>query len=197
MDFSVIILVLILVLNFIISVWNSYVSGFNVAVLQRQPSGKLRYLLLGVVNGAGLLVGFAGSAYVVLIVLSFVTYSIGYLTLEGLTFILAFDFIVFDTVITWFGIIIMMYSIAVLLTTRSWSSLVVAMWNTFASIWSAVRYLRNFGTMFSFVKKDGRNVTAIVVLVVATAIGIGFAIAYAAYRVGFQRGQAYFAEHES
>jgi hypothetical protein len=194
MDLSTIILILTLAFNFIISVWNCYASGFNAAILQKQPSDRLRYVLLGIVNGAGLLFGFAGAAYVVAIVLSFITYSLGYITLSGFTFVLAFNFVVFGTVIVWFGIIITIHSVAVLFATRSWRSLVIAGWNTFASTWNAVRYLRNFGTMFNFVKEEKKNVTAIVALVIVVAVGIAVAIAYAAYHMGFQRGRGIFTD---
>jgi len=92
MDFSTILMILIVAFDFIISVWNCYASGFNAAVLQKQH--KRSYVLLSIVNGAGLLIGFAGAAYVVAIVLALITYSFGYLSSGGLTFILALDFIV-------------------------------------------------------------------------------------------------------
>jgi hypothetical protein len=189
MDFSWLVIIVILALDLIVSVWNCYASGFNAAILQHQPSDRLSNVLLSIVNGAGILIGFAGAVYVLLISLGFVTYSLGYISLGSLTFILASNFIVLGGVITWFGIVIMIHSFLIAYKTHTWRSFSVTMWNIFASIWNAVVYLRNFRTMFNAVKEGEENITALVIVILGIAVGIGLAIAYAAYHLGFRRGQ--------
>lgn len=182
------ILILVLILDFIISVWDCYATGFNAAILSGGKNfGRKTSFLLGFFNTAGLLVGFAGATYVVMIVLGFIAYYAGYISFGSIEFILAFNFLVFGGLITIFGIIVTINSIIIAYKMPSWGSVGTALWNTFASIWDSVLYLRNFGEMFGFVKENEDNAKGMVLVIIGIAIAIGVVIAYAAYHMGYRR----------
>jgi hypothetical protein len=52
LDLSVLILAVVLTLDFIISVWDCYASGFNEGVLRNQPASGKTNFLLGIVDFA-------------------------------------------------------------------------------------------------------------------------------------------------
>jgi len=174
-------LVLILILDFAISLWNAYSSGYNVALLNRTGgSGWLR-----AVSYSGLGLGFAGIAYVLSVVLSAVAYYFGYVSSDVVNAVVAFAFLVFGALIIGFGAMVTIQSIAVAMRQRGIWNILIALWNSFAEIWDIAVYVESFGDAVSILKGDRSEDEGVdVILVIMVALLIAFFLTYSAYKHG-------------
>ena len=178
---------MILILDFAVSLWNAYSSGYNVALLSRRGgSGWLR-----AVAYSGLGLAFAGMAYVMSVVVSAAAYYLGYVSGGVVDTVLAFAFLVFGALIIGFGLMVMIQSIAVAMRQRSIWNILIAMWNAFAEIWDIAVYVESFGDAVSILRgerseEEGTDVFIIIIV----ALLIAFFITYSAYKQGQKKAMA-------
>ena len=183
-DLSVVLLIGIVALDFVISIWNAYASGVTIALLRGQ-SGRS---LLRVAAASGLGLAFAGMAYAMLIVFSFVALYLNYLTSADVDVVLAFDFLVFGAMIIGFGLVVTAQSLAIAYRKRSLGSIAISGWNVFAEVWDIAIYAQGFRAAYGTLGgARGRvNLYAVILL----AILVAFFITYAAYRHGVKVTEA-------
>ncbi|MCI4365941.1 MAG: hypothetical protein L3K10_07805 [Thermoplasmata archaeon] len=180
-DLSLVFLVLIVALDFGISIWNAYASGVAFTLLRGQ-SGKT---LTKVAAGAGLGLAFAGMSYAMLIVFSFLAYYLGYLGAGDVTVVLAFDFLVFGAMIIGFGLVVTAQSVARAYRERSFGTIAISVWNVFAEVADVAIYASGFRSAYGTLggARNRVNLYAIIIL----AVLVAFFITYAAYRHGVRR----------
>lgn len=182
---------LVLFFNFAISIWNAYAAGYNLGLAKRYNiQGFLKAAIY-----AGLGISFAGMAYVLIIILSYIAYTANYITLQTLAFLFAFNFLVFGLLIVVFGIIVAIESIIIAVKTKNIWDIFVAIWNSFASIWNAYTYISGFQTATSIVgsyvgSEESRKDTAAIFVIIVAALLIAFFILYAAYRAGYKKAES-------
>lgn len=180
--------VLILAIDFGFSIWNAYASGLNVETLRR--GGGSPWLEAVAYSGLGL--AYAGVSYVMLIVVGYVAFALGYVSSDAVGSVIGFDFLVFGALIIGFGMMVTIQSIIAAYRTRSLRSIAVAAWNIFAEIWDIASYAEGFGDAVSMVKgtgRDERDETS-VILIVIIALLIAYFIVHAAYMHGKRKAQA-------
>lgn len=185
-DLGLLLLVAFLVVDFAISIWNAYMAGFSLTVLKNSP-GEGAPKLPRYASYAALGLGFAGMAYVMMVVLGFLSYYLGYLGAGSLAVILAFDFLVFGAMIIGFGLVVTAQSIAVAYRQRSFGAIAISAWNVFAEVLDIAVYAEGFRSAYSTMRggssKDDTNLGAILLI----AVLIAFFITYAAFRHGVRR----------
>jgi hypothetical protein len=170
--------VVILIIDAVTSVWNSYSAGKVSSV--NKGLGVLFYVLGGLFP----------MTYVMSIVLALLLAYFKIITQAITSLLLNFDFIVFGAVIIAWGVIATATSIIVTVRTRDWRAGLVSAYNIGSLVYDVWDYLANIGSAIGdFLKglaSDRDEDSAILVLVVVTAIAlaIGFIITYAAYRAG-------------
>lgn len=177
--------IIILVLDFIISIWNAYASGFNIGLLKNRKSNRLSVYS----SYSGLALAFAGIAYVLIVVLSIVAASLGYVDVGTVQFVLAFDFLVFGLMIIGFGLMVTVQSIIIATERKSIGSILVALWNVFAEVWDIASYVAGFKESVSMLSGKNREEETNALIIVAVAVLIAFFITHAAYRHGFNKAQ--------
>jgi len=179
--------VLILVVDFGFSIWNAYASGLNVETLRRE--GGSSWLRAVAYSGLGL--AYSGASYVMLIVVGYVAFALGYVSSDVVDGVLGLDFLVFGILIIGFGLMVTIQSIIMAFRRRSFGSIALAVWNTFAEIWDIASYAEGFGEAVSLVKGTGgdeRDETSLIVIVIA-ALLIAYFIVHAAYIHGKKKAQ--------
>ncbi|MCI4352360.1 MAG: hypothetical protein L3K14_03105 [Thermoplasmata archaeon] len=179
MDLGTLFLVVILVIDVVISIWNAYAAGLSLTLLKGQ-SGQ-NFAKAAAVAGLGL--AFAGMAYAMLVVFSFIALYVGYLSVVELVVVLSFDFIVFGAMIIGFGLVVTAQSIAIAYRRRSWGSIAVSAWNVFAEVWDITIYVEGFRAAYSSMSGSGRGRVNLYA-VIALALLVAFFVTYAAYRHG-------------
>jgi len=183
-----IITILILVIDFGFSIWNAYASGLNVEMLRRE--GGSSWLRAVAYSGLGL--AYSGTSYVMLIVVGYTAYALGYISSDVVGGVLGLDFLFFGLLIIGFGLMVTIQSIIVAFRRRSFGSIAIAVWNIFAEIWDIASYAEGFGEAVSLVKGTGgdeRDETSLV-LIVIVALLIAYFIVHAAYIHGKRKAQA-------
>jgi hypothetical protein len=184
MDLSLLIFVALLVVSFVISIWNAYSSGFSLRLLRNQPGQ-------GFARGAayaGLGLAFAGMSYVMLIVLSFVALAFGYLGMSDVLYLLAFDFLVFGALIIGLGLVVTAQSIAIAVRRRTFGAIAISAWNIFAEVWDIAIYAEGFRSAYGTLSGGARNRVNVVALGML-AVLLALFIAYAAYRHGVKSAE--------
>ncbi|HYK93698.1 MAG TPA: hypothetical protein VEY07_06615 [Thermoplasmata archaeon] len=188
-DTTYLLLALIIVFDFVLSLWNAYSSGVIWGLLRSQP-GKT---FSKVSAFAGLGLAFAGMAYATTIILAWVAWQIGFLAIWDFLYLVSFDFLVFGAMIIGFGLVVTVQSITIAYRQRNFGSIAIATWNTFAEVWDIATYAQGFQTAASVMKGDRRdrsNVTAILLVAVAIAL----IITYFAFRQGLQKASGAIAQ---
>ena len=179
--------VLILAIDFGLSIWNAYASGMNIESLRR--GGGSSWLEAVAYSGLGL--AYAGATYVMIIVVGYAAYAFGYVSSDVVDAVLGLDFLVFGVLIIGFGLMITIQSIIVAVRRRSLGSVIVAAWNIFAEIWDIAGYVEGFSEAVSMVKgvgRDERDETSLI-LIVIVALLIAYFIVHAAYINGKKKAQ--------
>lgn len=187
MDFGTIFMIGILALNMIISIWNSYASGFNLTVLRKHSNQPL-WLLFMVLSVTSLFMGFIGACYVLITALGVVAFMTGYISSSLLTLLFAYNFLVLGGLITGLGIVMTIETVAVAIKTRNKWAALASCWNIFASVWNVVTYLKNFKAVTNVINgtKDSRTKLYIIA---AVAVVMAIIIVYAAYHMGAKKGE--------
>jgi hypothetical protein len=181
--FGLIIMLLFIIFDFVISVWNAYSSGYNIALLRKNRQGGFQK----VASYAGLGLAFAGMAYVVLSILSILAYYLGYISYNALGAVLGLNFLVFGILIIGFGFIITIQSIIIAYKRRSIGSILISLYNIFAEAFDIESYLSGFQESVQIVRR-GENEEGDILILVVVALLIAFFIIHAAYRHGLAKG---------
>lgn len=182
-------LVVVIVLDFALSLWNAYSSGVIWGLLRHQP-GK-RFSKACAVAGVGL--AFAGMAYATTIVLSYLAFVVGFLAIWDLLYLVSFDFLVFGAMIIGFGLVITVQSIAIAYRQRHFGPIAIASWNTIAEVWDIVTYAEGFQTAAGVVKGD-RADRANVLAILAVAVAVALIVTYFAFRRGLSKAESSIAD---
>jgi len=170
--------VVVLIIDAVISVWNSYSAG-KVSSVNR-GLGVLFYVLGGLFP----------MTYVMSIVITLLLSYFKIITQAIVSLLLNFDFIVFGAVIIAWGVIATATSIIVAVRTRDWRAGLVSAYNIGSLVYDVWDYVSNITSAIADfagdLASDRDEDSAVLVLVVVTAIAlaIGFIITYAAYRAG-------------
>ena len=188
-DSTYLILAVIIVFDFVVSLWNAYSSGVIWGLLRNQP-GKTFSKVCAV---AGLGLAFAGMAYATTIILSWVALQVGFLAIWDFLYLVSFDFLFFGAMIIGFGLLITVQSIAIAYRQRNFGSIAIASWNTFAEVWDIATYARGFQTAASVVRGDSRD-RANIAAILAAAVAIALIITYFAFRQGLRKAEGAIAE---
>ncbi|MCL4373265.1 MAG: hypothetical protein M1360_01115 [Candidatus Marsarchaeota archaeon] len=178
-----ILVVLILAFDFVISVWNAYASGYNIGMLRKagNNSGFSRAAAY-----SGLALALVGMTYVLVVVLSVIAYALQYVGIGVVDYALAFDFLVFGIMIIGFGLMITIQSIIIAAHRKSFGSIAIVLWNTFAEVWDIASYAEGFRASVQMLKanKQSRANAYVIVLV---ALLIAYIITHAAYKHGLRK----------
>jgi hypothetical protein len=188
-DTTYVFLAVIIGFDLVLSLWNAYSSGVIWGLL-REQRGKTFSKICAV---AGLGLAFAAMAYATIIILSWVALQVGFLANWDFLYLVSFDFLVFGAMIIGFGLVITVQSITIAYRQRSFGTIAIATWNTFAEVWDIATYAQGFEAAASAVKGDGRdraNVTAIL----AVAVAIALIITYLAFRQGLRKSEGAIAQ---
>lgn len=180
--------ILILVLDFGLSIWNAYASGLNLETLRRE--GGSSWLRAVAYSGLGL--AYSGASYVMLIVVGYAAFVFGYISSNTVDAVLGLDFLLFGLLIIGFGLMVTVQSIITAYKRRSFGSIAIAVWNTFAEIWDIASYAGGFSEAVSLVKGTGgdeRDETSLIIVVIV-ALLIAYFIVHAAYIHGKRKAQA-------
>lgn len=176
----------ILVLDFIISVWNSYAAGFNISLLYKEDKVGLT-LLVWISSVCALILGFIGTTYVLSTVIGFIFYSFAYISAGVLTALLAINFLVFGLLITFLGIVITIESVVMAVKRHNLSSILVSIFNIGASIWNVFTYVSNFGAVGGMLREEDKDSKDFAVLIIIVAAVFAFIITYVAFHMGMRR----------
>ncbi len=178
----------ILVLDFIISVWNSYAAGYNISLLYKEDKVGLT-LLVWISSVVALILGFVGTTYVLSTVIGFILYSFSYIGGDILTALLAINFLVFGFLITVLGIIITIESVVMAIKRHNLSSILISIFNIGASIWNVFTYISNFGAVGDLLRGEDKDSKDYAILIIAVAAIISIIITYLAFHMGMNRGK--------
>ena len=171
MDAGLILYILILVIDILISLWNSYNAGKELEIMKIENIDKDWPRMIAY---SALILSFAGAAYGDLGILSLVAYYLGYIDYNTLLGLLSFSFIVFGFLIILFGLLITVDSIIVAYKTRKLSAIGISIWNSIATIWNIYSYIQGFSYAFQTMKNlfssDERNSQGIFIALIIIAV---------------------------
>ena len=174
--------ILILLFDFVISIWNAYASGYNIGLLRDSNDGTFNKIT----SYCGLGLAFAGMVYVLIVVLSFLAYVLDYVGEDTVNSVLSLDFLVCGVLIIGFGFVIAIQSVIIASQRRDFWSILTAIYNGFAEILDISSYVSGFKEAVQTAsgnRKDGGN--AVVIIIVAVLIG--FFIIFAAFKHGYNK----------
>ncbi|MGB9732720.1 MAG: hypothetical protein ACPLYE_02400, partial [Candidatus Micrarchaeales archaeon] len=170
-------IIIILAFDFAISIWNAYASGYNIGLIKKRPTST--FSKAAAYSGLGL--AFVGITYVLVVVLSFVAYVLGYIDIGAVEYALAFNFIVFGLMIISFGFMITVQSIIIAAERRSIGSILRALWNIFAEVWDIANYVEGFKKSISILSRQRRgNARGNALVIVVVSLLIAYFITHAA-----------------
>lgn len=176
-------LVVVLLFDLVVSIWNAYAAGVTLTLLRRQPGQRFAK----VAAGAGLGLAFAGMAYATTIVIAWAALLLGFLAPWDFLFLVSFDLLVFGAMIIGFGLVVTAQSVAIAYRQRRFGDIAIAAWNVFAEVWDITIYAEGFRDAAGVVS-SGRNRLNLYA-VVAIAVGVAFIVTYVAYRHGVRRAE--------
>jgi hypothetical protein len=183
MPWAWVITIAILIIDTVISIWNSYAAGITSKASRRL--GILFYVLGGLVP----------MTYVTSIVLSTLLVMFKVVSYTAVDLLLNFDFVVFGAAIIVWGVIATSTSIIVAVGARDWRAGLVSAYNIGALFYDTWDYLSNVGdaiaNMVSNLTRDEDNLIVMLIALLAIALTIGLIITYAAYRAGRKRALQY------
>lgn len=182
-----IITILILIFDFVISIWDSYAAGYNISLLYREDKIGIT-LLVWISSICALILGFIGATYVLSTIIGSILYAFSYITGDALTALLSINFLVFGLLITVLGIIIAIQSVVMAVKRHNFSTILTAIYNVGASIVNVFSYIGNFGPVSNLLGREDRDSkdTAIIIIVIAALIGL--ILTYIAFRMGMSQG---------
>ncbi len=181
--------IIILIFDFVISIWNSYSAGLSYGMLKRNGGPAWAYLS----PILGLSLGLVGGIYVTSIVIGFIGYFFGFVDPGTVDLLFAYNFLVTGLLIVVLGIGVTIQSIYVAAKRPTFWSVTGAIFNTFASIWNVFVYMKNFGPVESLINQERQNErdsnlgTLIVLAVIVVVLGI--LMAYVSFNAGMKHGQ--------
>lgn len=181
--------IIILLLDFFLSLWNAYASGYNsVALTHYKGKGKD---LFNISNSFGVVIAFAGSTYVMAIFLSWILSSFHYISNNVVQLILTYNFLVFGGLLLFAGIVITIESIVVAYIRRDFMSVLASIWNVIVSAWNIYVYVSSFRYAIDIAKnlgsdEDNKN-NAIIILLIAAVISLF--LTYAFYKIGKKKAE--------
>ena len=185
MGAGLIIYVIILIIDLLISIWNSYNSGRALEIMKIE---NIESDWPRMVAYSALILSFAGAAYADLGILSLIAYYLGYIDSYTLISVLSFSFIVFGFLIIIFGLVITVDSIIAAYKTKKLSSILIAIWNSIATIWNIYSYIEGFSyafqTLRGFISSDERNSQGVFIALIIAAVLIAIFLVYGAYKYG-------------
>ena len=177
--------VLILLFDIIVSIWNAYASGYNIGLLRKNNGGGFNE----VASYAGLGFAFAGMAYIIIVVLSYLAYLFSYVTEDTVNFALSFDFLALGVLIIGFGFVITIQSIIIASQRRNFWSILTAIYNGFVELLDIASYVSGFKEAIQVTKGDRKGEgNALVIIIVAVVIE--FFIVYAAFKQGYNKARS-------
>jgi hypothetical protein len=184
MDIGTVLVILILALDFVLSIWNSYASGYNFKMLRRHNTDASTFMLIYCV--LGLMIGVVGTIYVLAIVIGVVAFYMNYISFGVVDLLLAYNFIIFGGLITLLGVGITIQSWVIAIKTHNKWMIVASLWNTFASIWNVFNYISEFSAVTGIIKSESKDSdsTGIVVVIFIVAIIIAVLLSYVAFHAG-------------
>jgi hypothetical protein len=174
---------IILAINFVISIWNSYAAGFNIG-MQRRAQGPWWLKIYPVL---GLSIGIAGEAYVLTIVIAIIANANGLIGDSTVAVLLAYNFLVLGGLITILGIGITIQTVYITLKHPTFWGAAGSIYNVFASIWNVFNYVRNFGVAANLIKeeeKEGSSNQGAVVILAVIAVLVAVLLSYIAFHAG-------------
>ena len=177
--------ILISIFNILISIWNAYNAG---KALEYIKLNNIESDWPRIVAYSALILSFAGAAYGNAALLSVGAYYMGYIDAYTLLGVLSFSFLIFGFLIIVFGIIITANSIMVASKTKNIFDILIAAFNSIATIWNVYIYIQGFSAALSVLKdqfgsEDRNSQTALILLIVA-AVLIAVFMVYGAYKYG-------------
>lgn len=174
--------ILVLIFDFVLSIWNAYASGYNIGIINKTKQEG--FSKIAAYSGLGL--AFVGITYVLIVVLSIIAFAVGYIGSATVEYAFAFDFLVFGLMIAGFGLMITIQSILIAAKRRSIGSIFVAIYNVVVEIWDVASYVSGFKQATSILKAD-REERGNALMIVLIAALIGYFITHAAYKHGLNK----------
>jgi len=179
---------LILILDLVLAVWNSYSAGLSLGMLRRSGGSGWAYIS----PILGLSLGMAGAVYVTAIVVGLLGYWLGFVDPSVVDLLLAYNFLVTGGLITALGIGVTIQSIYIAVRRPGFWSVASALYNTFASIWNVFVYMRDFGPLESLINSErrdrGSSDMGMLIVVAIVAVVLGVLLSYTAFNAGRRRG---------
>jgi hypothetical protein len=177
MNLGLILDIIFLIVDVLISLWNSYNAGK--ISNYRKGLGRLFYTLGG----------FLPMGYIATIILSFVLGYFGYISISTAIFLFSFSYLVFGLEIIIWGVIATYTSLVATVRGRDWRAGLITAYNAFATIFDAWEYISSFFSNLKTARRaiDSSDFSIIdVVLVLITGLAIGFILTYTAYKEGYK-----------
>jgi len=185
-----IVTILVMIFNLVISLWNAYASGYNSVILEKTRNMKFRDFF-SIANSFGLVLSFAGATYALSFFLSYLAYALGQINVDVVLLIASYSFIVLGGLIVFSGIVITIESILIAYLKRNFWSVLVAIYNTFASVWNIFVYISSFRYAKDIADKYGSDednrVKAIIIIIIAALIAIF--LVYTFYKWGKNKAE--------
>ena len=185
-DLSYVLVIVFLVVDFAISIWNAYSAGFSLTVLKNSP-GENAPRLAKYASYAALGLAFSGMSYVMTVVFGVLAYYLGYIGLGSLNVIFAFNFLFFGAMIIGFGLVVTAQSIVVAYRRRSFGSIAVSIWNVFAEVLDITVYAEGFRSAYKTLSGGNSRNNGNLAVIVLMAVAVALFITWAAYRHGVKR----------
>jgi len=174
--------IIVLLLDFVVSIWNSYAAGFSLGLL-RISKGP------GWIRGAALIAlaaGIAGETYVIATFLALALNAYGLVGADSVALLLAYNLVVTGGLITILGIGITAEGVYLAITHPAGWGVWLSLYNVFASIWNVFSYIRNFGAAVRIIRteeREGQGQGAVIVLA-AVAVVTAVLLSYIAFHFG-------------
>ncbi len=184
MGFGLIFIVIIIAVDFLISIWDAYAGGYSLGMMKKNgDQSKFRKVSAYAAVGLGLV----GATYVIAIVLGVMAYYLAYIPLSTLKFILSFDFIFLGILIIGFGFIITVQSIIIAAKRRNIWSILIALYNSFAVAFDIYIYVISFRESVSVIKGTGRRSQGNGLIIILIAALLAALIVHSAYKHGYKK----------
>jgi hypothetical protein len=179
---------LILVVDLVLSIWNSYTAGFTYGMLRKNGGPSWMYLSAFL----GLTLGLVGAVYVTAIVVGLVAYVLGWVDAGTIDLLLAYNYLIAGGLITALGIGATVESIYVAIKRPGVWTVAGALYNTFASIWNVFAYVKDFGPVTRIIeneRRDDKQSGVVVIIIALVAIVLSVVLTYFAFWTGRNRAE--------
>ncbi|MCG3109573.1 hypothetical protein L3N51_01868 [Metallosphaera sp. J1] len=180
MNLGLIISIIFIVIDILISLWNSYNAGQTYRA--RRTLGAIFYFFGG----------FLPMGYMVLLTLTLILGYLGYLSFSTFTFLFSFSFLFFGLTFIIWGIIATVTSAMAFSRTHSWTSGFITIYDAVATVFDAWEYVSGFFSAWKSVRRsiDSSDFSVVdVIAIAALALAIGFLITYVAFKEGMKNSR--------